>query len=312
MRQSRLLALVGVVLLVALAGCAGTPADESATPEPESESTDIPADPSEGESLDESTDQPEPEVGTEPTATTNDTETTDTAETVDETTDQPTEETDSYTVTITHVIDGDTMEFEYENGTEDTIRLLGVDTPETTLSRVDPDEYPGIDDTTPGRDHLFEWGEKASDLAIEELEGEQVEIRVDSESDRRGYFGRLLGYIYVEGNNFNERLLADGYARMYDSQFSMREVFRETEQQAQDDDVGLWDYDGESASEESAGDGEVDVPPEPADGDYNCGDFDTQEQAQYVLENEPGDPYGLDRDGNGVACESLPSLRLYS
>jgi len=307
MRQSRLLALVGVVLLVALAGCAGTPTNGPATPEPESESTDIPADPSEGENLDESTDQPEPEVGTEPTATTNDTKTTDTAETVDETTDQPTEETDSYTVTIIRVIDGDTMEFEYKNGTEDTIRLLGVDTPETTLSRVDPDEYPGIDDTTAGRDHLFEWGEKASDLAIEELEGEQVEIRVDSESDRRGYFGRLLGYIYIEDKNFNERLLADGYARMYDSQFSMREEFAAAEQQAQDRNVGLWDFqdvDTESGTDDNSSD--VEILPLPSDGDYNCEDFETQAQAQYVLENESGDPHGLDGDGNGVACESLP------
>jgi len=267
-RQSRLLALIGVVLLVALAGCAGTPADEP---------------------------------------TTNDTETTDTAETVDETTDQPTDETDSYTVTITRVIDGDTMEFEYENGTEDTIRLLGVDTPETTLSRIDPDEYPGIDDTTPGRDHLFEWGEKASDLAIEELEGEQVEIRVDSESDRRGYFGRLLGYIYIEDKNFNERLLADGYARMYDSQFSMREEFAAAEQQAQDRNVGLWDFqdvDTESGTDDNSSD--VEILPLPSDGDYNCEDFETQAQAQYVLENESGDPHGLDGDGNGVACESLP------
>ena len=38
--------------------------------------------------------------------------------------------------------------------------------------------------------------------------------------------------------------------------------------------------------------------------DYNCSDFSTQAQAQkYLLK---GDPYGLDRDANGIACESLP------
>jgi endonuclease YncB( thermonuclease family) len=38
--------------------------------------------------------------------------------------------------------------------------------------------------------------------------------------------------------------------------------------------------------------------------DYDCGDFSTQAQAQkYML---PGDPYRLDSDGDGVACESLP------
>jgi len=211
------------------------------------------------------------------------------------------------TVTVTRVIDGDTMEVEYANGTEETVRLLGVDTPETTLSRVSPDEFVGIPETTAGRDHLFNWGERATAFAEDELEGEEVRIVVDAESDRRGYFGRLLVYIYVDGENFNEQLLSNGYARMYDSQFSLREEFATVERQAQSNNVGLWEYDGsESESSPEADSGEVDVPPLPPDGDYNCDDFETQEQAQYVLETEAGDPHDLDRDGDGVACEPLP------
>lgn len=39
-------------------------------------------------------------------------------------------------------------------------------------------------------------------------------------------------------------------------------------------------------------------------GNYNCSDFSSQAEAQgYLL---PGDPYGLDRDNDGIACESLP------
>jgi Domain of unknown function (DUF4352)/Excalibur calcium-binding domain len=38
--------------------------------------------------------------------------------------------------------------------------------------------------------------------------------------------------------------------------------------------------------------------------DYDCEDFESQEEAQLYL--APGDPYGLDEDGNGVACETLP------
>ena len=129
---------------------------------------------------------------------------------------------ESVTVTVTRVIDGDTMEIEYANGTEETVRLLGVDTPETTLSRVSPDEFTGIPDTTAGRDHLFSWGERATTLAEDELEGTHVQMVFDPDSDRRGYFGRLLVYLYVDGEHFNERLLAEGYARMYDSQFSLR------------------------------------------------------------------------------------------
>ena len=265
MRRTRLVALVGVVLLVVLAGCTGSPVDEPATPK---------------ESTTEST---------EPTTT---------PDAVDG---------ESVTVTVTRVIDGDTMEIEYANGTEDTVRLLGVDTPETTLSRVSPDEFTGIPDTTEGRDHLFNWGERATTLAEDELEGTQVQMVFDPDSDRRGYFGRLLVYLYVDGENFNERLLAEGYARMYDSQFSLREEFAAVEQEAQASNVGLWESEGSDTGSNTASDTEdVEIPPLPQDGDYNCGDFETQEQAQYILENESGDPHGLDRDGNEVACESLP------
>jgi Deoxyribonuclease NucA/NucB/Excalibur calcium-binding domain len=39
-------------------------------------------------------------------------------------------------------------------------------------------------------------------------------------------------------------------------------------------------------------------------GDLDCSDFSTQAQAQKHL--LPGDPHGLDADGDGRACESLP------
>jgi competence protein ComEC len=40
--------------------------------------------------------------------------------------------------------------------------------------------------------------------------------------------------------------------------------------------------------------------------DCNCADFSTQAQAQACLEAYPGDPFNLDGDNDGVACESLP------
>jgi len=47
----------------------------------------------------------------------------------------------------------------------------------------------------------------------------------------------------------------------------------------------------------------------PSTGDYDCSDFSTQEEAQEFFEDEGGpddDPHNLDRDGDGVACETLP------
>ena len=41
-------------------------------------------------------------------------------------------------------------------------------------------------------------------------------------------------------------------------------------------------------------------------GDLDCSDFQYWEDAQEHLKNHPGDPDGLDRDGDGIACDSLP------
>jgi hypothetical protein len=41
--------------------------------------------------------------------------------------------------------------------------------------------------------------------------------------------------------------------------------------------------------------------------DFDCVDFDFQEEAQKVYDQDPSDPYNLDPSGDGVACSSLPS-----
>jgi competence protein ComEC len=40
--------------------------------------------------------------------------------------------------------------------------------------------------------------------------------------------------------------------------------------------------------------------------DCNCSDFATQAEAQTCLDADPSDPFGLDGDNDGDACESLP------
>lgn len=229
--------------------------------------------------------------------------------------------------TVTRVIDGDTMEVQFANGEEDTVRLIGVDTPETTLGDVNPGEYEDIPDTPAARDHLYSWGQQASQYATDELEGQEVRVVVDSEGDRRGSYGRLLAYLYIGDENFNLALLEGGYARVYDSSFSLRDEFDNAESEARSNDVGLWNFEDDTSSSaatesdsentsspsddaesdsESDSDDEIDLPPVPADGDYDCGHFETQKQAQYVLENTAGDPHRLDADDDGVACETLP------
>jgi len=42
------------------------------------------------------------------------------------------------------------------------------------------------------------------------------------------------------------------------------------------------------------------------DGELDCADFATQQEAQAELERDPSDPNNLDADGDGVACETYP------
>jgi micrococcal nuclease len=231
--------------------------------------------------------------------------------------------------TVTRVVDGDTIEVRFEDGEEDTIRLLGIDTPET-FSENDPAEFEGIPETTAGYDHLANWGDRATEFVTDELDGEQVRVVTDPEADRRGSYGRLLAYVYTDGGEtFNRRLLDEGYARMYDSAFSKREAFEDAEREARQDEHGLWDFDGaastatpipeptptdepevEGGDEDGSAGGGLETPTPSNDGDlpdpYDCSDFDSQEVAQQILDSEPGDPSGLDEHNDGVACESVP------
>lgn len=47
-------------------------------------------------------------------------------------------------------------------------------------------------------------------------------------------------------------------------------------------------------------------PPVDPPADLDCADFASQADAQAALEEDPSDPHGLDADGDGIACETLP------
>ncbi|HJQ28933.1 MAG TPA: DUF1524 domain-containing protein [Rubrobacter sp.] len=57
---------------------------------------------------------------------------------------------------------------------------------------------------------------------------------------------------------------------------------------------------------------EVQIPPLPSDGNYDCADFETRAQAMAVLRQDPSDPHYLDGDGDGIPCEDLPLGDGYS
>ena|SRR5947209_4206686 len=101
----------------------------------------------------------------------------------------------SRSVNVVHVVDGDTIEV-VDRGRRETVRLLGVDTPET----VHPDKPVQC------------YGPEASAYTKQRLEGRRVRIQHDVE--RRDRYGRLLAYVVVDGRRFNDELLEGGYGRL--------------------------------------------------------------------------------------------------
>ncbi|MGB9965835.1 thermonuclease family protein [Halobacterium hubeiense] len=146
---------------------------------------------------------------------------------------------ESRDATVVGVVDGDTVDVLFDDGTEERVRLLGVDTPEVHVD-VSPGEFEGVPDSEAGRSCLRSWGERASEYATERLAGESVTVRFDAESDRRGGYDRLLAYVIVENESFNRALLANGYARLYDSEFTERDDYAAVERRAREDGTGLW------------------------------------------------------------------------
>nr|WP_245188523.1 lamin tail domain-containing protein [Halarchaeum rubridurum] len=161
--------------------------------------------------------------------------------------------------TVVDVADGDTVDVRLANGSEETIRLVGVDTPEVWVENT-PREFRGLANTSANRDCLRGWGHEASDYTASRLSGADVTLAFDPNTDRRGYYGRLLAYVYVNGTNHNAALIDRGLARVYDdSDFSRKPAFQRAEGAAYENRTGLWTCatgatdGGTSGTDDSAG-----------------------------------------------------------
>jgi len=224
---------------------------------------------------------------------------------------------------VVKVVDGDTMDVDMKGKTE-RLRLIGMDTPETS----DP------------RKVVQCFAREASTKAKEILEGKMVSLEADSTQGERDKYGRLLRYVYLEdGTFYNKQMISDGYAHEYTYQsnpYKYQEEFKQAEKEARENERGLWNKctcngdtnkpENEIGSEcPSCGDNicnnqetslscPSDCPvPLPCDADcsankYNCPDFKTQKEAQEVynccMQKVGSDIHKLDRDNDKIACEN--------
>ena len=208
------------------------------------------------------------------------------------------------TVTVTRVVDGDTIDISPSVEGRSRVRLIGMDTPEVHFG------------TQP-------YGPEASAFAKRELDGEEVGLDLDVQ--KIDPYGRLLAYVYLpDGQMFNETLLRQGYAQVATFPPNVKYVdrFLAAQREAREANRGLWglsagelcqqtDRDngiggGCSGSEpESPAASQSTTPGSGVDGNLDCASFETHEEAQRVLEQDPSDPHYLDGDGDGLACEEL-------
>ena len=110
-----------------------------------------------------------------------------------------------YNATVTHVVDGDTMDVTLDLGFDilynNRIRLVGINTPESRTRDLE---------------------EKARGLAAKdrvlELCPVGSTVTVKTTKDGRGKFGRILGEIFVPGvvQSVNQLLVEEGHAVEYD------------------------------------------------------------------------------------------------
>ena len=218
------------------------------------------------------------------------------------TTDQSIPEYEWYPVV--KVVDGDTLTIAIE-GKNVTLRLIGLDTPET----VDP------------RKPVQCFGREASEKAKQLLSGTSVRIETDPSQGELDKYGRLLAYVYAptsskpEGILVNEYMIREGYGHeyTYNLPYKYQAQFNEAEGLAREEKKGLW---ADGACQNTA---ETSTKPSvstPAAGNYecsrnayNCSSFSSQAEAQSAFDSCGGsgnDIHKLDADGDGRVCESLP------
>lgn len=122
--------------------------------------------------------------------------------------------------TCVRVVDGDTIVLD---GNE-TVRLIGVDTPETK----DP------------RKPVEAFGQEAYEFTKALVEGKRVRLEYDQ--DRTDKYRRTLAYVYLDDGTFlNAQIVLQGYGHAYTAfPFKYMENFRNCEQMARERGLGLW------------------------------------------------------------------------
>ena len=127
---------------------------------------------------------------------------------------------------VIRIVDGDTIVLSI-NEKNATVRLIGVDTPETVHPQKQVEVY----------------GREASEFMKNLLKGEQVTLEYEPGLSNLDKYGRLLAYVYryPDGLFVNLEIVRQGYGHAYTKYpFEHMESFRSYEKKARETTKGLW------------------------------------------------------------------------
>lgn len=129
------------------------------------------------------------------------------------------------TYRVTQFHDGDTISVEMD-GKEETVRFIGIDTPETQ----DP------------RKAVQCFGKAASGFTKQLIGSQPVRLEADPLSSNRDRYDRLLRYVYLpDGRLAQAEVIKEGFGFAYTSfPFTKSEEFSTYQREAREQNKGLW------------------------------------------------------------------------
>lgn len=136
---------------------------------------------------------------------------------------------------VTKVIDGDTVTISFDNGIIQKVRFVGIDTPEIS-QKNDVNDWFNVSDSD-----LKTYGYLAKDYITEKLLNQRVELKYDVLAGNVDQFGRVLAYVYIDGENINMSLIEEGLARTYiEGNSEQKYLFIQQQSYAMKSCKGVW------------------------------------------------------------------------
>lgn len=140
---------------------------------------------------------------------------------------------------VLHVADGDTFSCILESGEEVRVRLIGVDTPE---SSDNPKARRDAEKTGLSVEEIIRMGKLSAEFTKKLLpKGSVVYLEFDVQKTDR--YGRLLAYVWLsDGRMLNEVLVREGYATVYTipPNVKYQDKLLEAQRYARENKKGLW------------------------------------------------------------------------